>query len=687
MIGYQTLEDIEREDITIESIIKILKTNFPKSNTSRVEDAYTLASLSHEGQKRKTGEAYIHHPLYVAYFTALIKLDESSVIAALLHDTVEDTPLTLDEIKEKFGEDTAFLVDGLTKIKKVTKKVKHSQDDFETLRKLLIASTKDIRVILIKLADRMHNIMTVQALALDRQRENALETLKFYAPLADFVGINFFRKKLEDYSFKIIEPEIYEQIETYLRTNALKEGGKSINRETFITKHVAYFSKILKDYHIKGEVFGRHKGVYSIYRKLLKKHGEFLVEDIKEVNDLIGITILVNSISECYRVLGIMHSQHEHLAYLFDDYIAKPKSNGYRSIHTCLVSKEGVKTALQIKTYKMQEYNEYGPASHIYYKEKEKNVSILGSKIGFLKSLVRWRDEIKNIEYYKVDVFKDKVFVFTPNGDVKELPKGATAIDFAYLIHTNIGNACRGVKVNGVIKPLSYEVQTGDVIEVLLDKKRVKPSMDWLNFAKTPYARANIRRAFREEEAIEEQAEDEKENEESNRLQEKLEFIPFEDEERKVISEKISEANLVKIKGIENIDCSIAKCCSPIPGDDIIGHVTKTRGIRIHRKNCKELEILDYKVLLEAEWANMKKEFLTGLYIQTTSQDNTGMIKEISKLLSDMKIGIEKLDSWNNNGFNGRIAVNVTSKGQLETLIRKLKKIQKVSHVERVNIT
>ncbi|MDE2591110.1 MAG: bifunctional (p)ppGpp synthetase/guanosine-3',5'-bis(diphosphate) 3'-pyrophosphohydrolase, partial [Patescibacteria group bacterium] len=288
-----------------------------------------------------------------------------------------------------------------------------------------------------------------------------------------------------------------------------------------------------------------------------------------------------------------------------------------------------------------------------------------------------------NIEYYKVDVFKDKVFVFTPRGDVKELPQGSTAIDFAYMIHTNVGNSCKGIKVNNVIKPLDYVLHTGDVVEVLVDKKKHLPSHDWLSFVTTPYAKANIRRALRTEEEIAEDEEKEAIDEEIVEEEEKQLVTPGEKEEYI----QTEQGGVVRIKGIDNINCSIAKCCAPIPGDDIIGHVTKTRGIKIHKKDCKELSALAYKVLLEAEWVKTQQEFLTGIYVQSASQDTAQMIKDISRLLSDMKIEVKKMDSWNNNGFNGKIAINVTSKGQLDNLIKKIKRIQKVSTVERINIT
>lgn len=678
-----SIDDIEKLNIGIDDICKVLKSNFPKADIRKVREAYDFAMAAHKGQMRKTGDPYIVHPLFIAYLTAYIRLDEPAVAAALLHDVVEDTDISLKKIKDIFGEETAFLVDGLTNIRNVSKKVNILGSDFESSRKLLITSTKDVRVILIKLADRLHNILTISGLARVRRKEYAMETLKLFAPLADFVGANVFRKKLEDYSFKEIEPKIYDEINYYLQNNTIEYEGKKIPREDYILKRIEKFQDLLKSNKVRSFVFGRNKGVYSIYRKIVKKYKDYKIDYIKNVNDLIGITILVDSIPECYKTLGIVHSKYNHIQYLFDDYIARPKNNGYRSIHTCLTDSEGLKIALQIKTHKMHEYNEYGPASHIYYKQKSDDafpgIKIISSQVSFLKKLVRWKEEVQNAENYKVDIFKDKIFVLTPQREVKELPVGSTGLDFAYLIHTNLGNSCKGIKVNGVIRSLNYVLKTGDVIEVLIDKKRIKPSVDWLEFVKTPYAKSNIRKALREDEP-EEEEEDEDVEEEVEEIEKP---IKKKKEEKKIEKpEKITSS--VRIKDIDNIEYSLAKCCSPIQGDDIVAHVTKTRGIKVHLRNCPDLLKQEYKVLLEAEWRTaIKEEFKAKIYIQATG-DNAKIMQTITKLFSDLKINIEKFDVWNNDGFNSKIELCVNSKGQLEDLMRKIKKIKNISNVQRI---
>jgi len=666
--------------ITIDKVCDVLKANFPKANLNRVREAYDFAYKAHDGQLRKNGDPYITHPLYVAWLVALIKLDETSVIASLLHDALEDTAVTAEELQKKYGDDIVFLVDGLTKINTVAYNVRADAPEFESIRKLLISSTKDVRIILIKLADRLHNTITVSALTQPRRREFALETLRFYAPLADFVGVNFFRKYLEDFAFRDLEPVISEEIVEYLRKHEVKIDDKLVTYDEFITIYSNRFSALLKEHNIQVDVYGRRKGVYSIYKKILRYKGEYDGRHIQAVNDLVGISIVTSSILDCYKALGLVHATYDYVQAYFDDYIARPKSNGYRSIHTSLITERNVKIALQIKTKRMAMYNEYGPASHIYYKEKEKGLPGAGA---FLRSLMRWREEAQHAEFYKVDVFKDKIFVFTPQGDVKELPVGATPVDFAYNVHSAIGNACRGALVNGAMKPLDSQLLTGDVIEILTDKKRDKPSADWLRFVKTSEAKSFIKRALKELPAkVEtEVAFDtvviEKEIEKP---------LISEKEKRSIISEKMSEAHIVRIKGLDNIDTEIAKCCSPIPGDAIIGHVTKSRGIRIHRKECKELAKMEYKVLLEAEWLEAQNDFTVGLSIQGSSADHLRIVHDVSGVLSSMQIKVEKMDTWSTASFNAKLAVTVSSKARLDVLIKKLQRVQGISSVQRATV-
>lgn len=464
----------------------------PRANLKLLKKAYQFADAAHTGERRLSGEPLINHCLAVAALLTELKMDEKTLAAALLHDVLEKTDLTKKDLEKEFGKTVAELVDGVTVIKKVKTKTGEKYE-VENLRKLLLATAKDVRVVLIRLAEKLHNLQTIDSLPKEKQKIVISKVFDIYAPLAERLGVHHFKWQLEDWAFKFQNHKEHTRIQNYL-AETLEE------REGYIKKVVKKLSEELKKVGTDAEVYGRLKHFYSMYKKLLKYQKEGEPADLEKILDKLAIMILVGTVDECYKTLGIVHQLFRPLDREFDDYIAHPKPNGYRAIHTTVLGPEGKVVEVQIKTHKMHEYNEFGPASHTYYKEVGKREVLPTNRLSWLKSLVEWQEEVKSEKGFekalKIDVFGDRVFVFTPKGDVLDLPKGATPVDFAYAVHTELGDSCVGAKVDGKLAPLNCQLQTNQVVEILTSKNKKQPSSDWLKSAKTQAARSKIRKSL-----------------------------------------------------------------------------------------------------------------------------------------------------------------------------------------------
>ncbi|WP_288312302.1 bifunctional (p)ppGpp synthetase/guanosine-3',5'-bis(diphosphate) 3'-pyrophosphohydrolase, partial [uncultured Selenomonas sp.] len=480
------MQSIDKEPVTIESIIEAVKSYQPKANIRLIQRAYELANAAHKGQKRVSGEEYIIHPLHVAQILTELHIDDVTISAALLHDVVEDTIYTNEQVEQMFGKEVAMLVDGVTKLGRIKYKSREEQQ-LENYRKMFLAMAKDIRVIMIKLADRLHNMRTLKYMREDKQKRIAKETIEIYAPLANRLGISNIKWELEDLCLRYLEPEKY-----YDLVESVKQ--KRQERQAFIDDAIEQIKVKLKESGIKAEISGRAKHFYSIYKKMKRDN-----KDISEIYDLSAVRVLVDTVKDCYGVLGVIHAMWKPIPGRFKDYIAMPKSNGYQSLHTTVMTK-GYPLEIQIRTFKMHQVSEYGVAAHWKYKEQGRGAtagSAVDQKMSWLRQMVNLQQEFSDPREYfealKVDIFSDEVFVFTPNGDVVDLPKGSIPIDFAYRIHTEIGHHCVGAKVNGKLVPLEYKLKNGDIVSIITNKANNGPSRDWLNIVASSETRTKIR--------------------------------------------------------------------------------------------------------------------------------------------------------------------------------------------------
>jgi len=479
--------------MNLEIFCKKVKDYNPKADLKLIKKAHQFADAAHAGEKRLSGEPLIDHCLAVASLLTDLKMDEKTIAAALLHDVLEHTDITKKDLENEFGLTVAELVDGVTVIKKVrTKSGQYRQVD--NLRKLLLATAKDVRVVLIRLAEKLHNLKTIDSLPKQKQKVVISKVFDIYAPLAERLGVYHFKWQLEDLAFKFQNHQEHTRIQNYLAETREE-------RERYIKKVVKKLSGELKKVGINAEVYGRPKHFYSIYRKLMRYRREGKPSSLERILDKLALMILVDTTDECYQVLGVVHQLFHPLDREFDDYIAHPKPNGYRSLHTTILGPEGRIVEVQIKTFKMHEYNEFGPAAHIHYKEVGKGEVLPTDRLTWLRSLVKWQEDLKSEAEFekalKIDVFGDRVFVLTPKGDVLDLPKGATPVDFAYAIHTELGDSCIGAKIDGKLAPLDYKLKTNQVVEILTSKTKKLPSPDWLNFVKTQAARSKIRKSLK----------------------------------------------------------------------------------------------------------------------------------------------------------------------------------------------
>ncbi|WP_215493161.1 RelA/SpoT family protein [Fenollaria sporofastidiosus] len=712
----------------IEDLIKIIEKYMTKDEIAFVMKAYEYASEMHKDQKRKSGEPYIIHPVNVAIILADLDMDVETIISALLHDVVEDTPATYDDVKNLFTEDIANIVDGVTKLNKLNYK---SSEAFqaENLRKMILAMNNDIRVIIVKLADRLHNLRTLEYMNEEKRKQKAKETIEIYAPLAGRLGIFKIKWELEDLSLRYLDPEgYYDLVE--------KINKKRSEREKEINEIIKRISLELDKQELHYDISGRPKNFYSIYKKMKGKSKSF-----ESIYDLIAVRILVDTVKDCYAVLGIVHSMWKPLPGRFKDYIAMPKPNMYQSLHTTVISDTGEIFEIQIRTYEMHEVAEFGIAAHWKYKGGKAQGKDVDNKLDWLRQLLEWQKDLKDpkefIDTLKIDFFDDEVFVFTPNGDVVDLPEGSTPVDFAYRVHTGVGNTCVGAKVDSRIVPLNYKLKNGNIVEIITQKSSTGPSRDWLKFVKSPRARQKIKQWFKSKEkdiSIEKgkelfEREAKKlgldlnilDNEKIyhklakelsiNSISDLFASIGYGNFKEKLVINKIiniknaienigltkneddylksssskKDATGVRIDGLEGMKIKFAKCCNPVPGDEIIGFVTRGYGVSIHRKDCTNIaNLLDSDRCLEAEWdVAASEKFLANVTIRAV--DRTGILSEITAMAKEAGIGIQSLSAKSNtiSDIFIYLTFEVSGREELDKMMQKLKTINGVLDVYR----
>ena len=716
----------------IDSLIELVKKNNPDADTELILKAYHLADGAHKDQKRLSGEAYIIHPVSVAYILAEYKMDTETIVAAILHDVIEDTSYTYDDIKEMFNEQVADLVEGVTKIGKIEYQSKE-ESQAENLRKMVLAMSKDIRVILIKLVDRLHNMRTLEYMKESKQIEKSRETLDIYAPIANRLGIQTIKAELEDLALKYLDPDGYYDL-------VKKVKMKKQSREEYINKVIKILEKKIDEVGIEAKIYGRSKHFYSIYRKMKAQNRNF-----DEIYDLIAVRVIVDSVKDCYVVLGIVHTQWKPIPGRFKDYIAMPKPNMYQSIHTTVIGPNGDPFEIQIRTKEMHETAEYGIAAHWKYKEgiTDSNNKELRyeNKMSWLRQILEWQKELDNandlVETIKVDLLNEEVYVFTPQGKVVELPMGSCPLDFAYRIHSDVGNSCVGAKVNGKIVPLNYTLNNGDIVEIMTSKNSNGPSRDWLNFTKSAHARNKIRQYFKKEEKEEniakgktmlereikrEGLQDAKllSTSELEVVSDKMGYKTLSDfyaaigysgvkigtvlqkmrllfpkefpepEEEVVIKKtaKLKKSNSsVIVAGHNEIDVRFSKCCNPVPGDKIVGYITVGRGISVHRTDCPNvLGMTDPSRIVDVEWNKFGIGGSFTAEIQIKAREKQGLLIEISKIFLEMNIPLTALTARNEKGEFDYFSATfeVKTRRELNLLIKNLNKIPEIISIHRV---
>ena len=726
----------EMNPVTIDTILEAVKRYQPNADTDLIRRAYELADAAHKGQKRVSGEDYIIHPLAVAKILTDLQIDDITISAAILHDVVEDTTHTLDEMRELFGDEVAMLIDGVTKLGRIQYKSKEEQQ-LESYRKMFLAMAKDIRVIMIKLADRLHNMRTLKYMREDKQKRIARETIEIYAPLANRLGISNVKWELEDLCLRYLDPKAY-----YALVESVKQ--KRQERQAFIDEAHEQIVEKLEEAHITAEIQGRAKHFYSIYKKMKRDQ-----KDISEIYDLSALRVLVDSVKDCYGVLGIIHAMWKPLPGRFKDYIAMPKSNGYQSLHTTVICR-GYPLEIQIRTFAMHKVSEYGVAAHWKYKEAGKSVGATreyDQKMSWLRQMVSLQHELDDPREYfealKVDVFSDEVFVFTPKGDVVDLPKGSIPIDFAYRIHTEVGHHCVGAKVNSKIVPLEYKLKNGDIVSIITNKSNNGPSRDWLNIVASSETRTKIRSWFKKQRKEENIARGmdmmEKEAkhlgyvpkeilkpERLELLAKKLNIPQVNDLLASIgyggitlngilgkliemhkqdlqkatppdISQMLSElkqplknrkkkaSHGILVEGEGGFLVRLARCCNPIPGDPITGYITRGRGVSVHRSDCPNLlNDMDFSRVIEVNW-DVGLDKVYTVQIEIVCNDKTGMLAELFALPAEMKVNISSLTAKANKSNKTSLVTmgldvrNSQQVAQIMTKIRRMKDVYSVS--------
>ena len=741
----KSMSDFTSPEDLYQELISSVRKYHPSADISMIQKAYEVAREAHKDQKRKSGEPYIIHPLCVAIILADLELDKETIVAGLLHDAVEDTWMTYEEVEKEFGSEVALLVDGVTKLGQLNYSKDKVELQAENLRKMFLAMAKDIRVILIKLADRLHNMRTLQYMKPEKQLEKARETMDIYAPIAMRLGISKIKVELDDLSLKYLKPEVYYDLVDKI---ALRKS----EREEFVNSIVRQVKQHMDDAGIKSQVDGRIKHFFSIYKKMVNQD-----KTIDQIYDLFAVRILVDTVKDCYGALGVIHEMYKPIPGRFKDYIAMPKPNMYQSLHTTLIGPNGQPFEIQIRTYEMHKTAEYGIAAHWKYKESSDGKVPVGKqeeeKLNWLRQILEWqRDMSDNREFMSLlkndlNLFADNVYCFTPQGDVKTLPTGSTPIDFAYSVHSAVGNRMVGARVNGKLVPIEYEIQNGDRIEIITSQNSQGPSRDWLKLVKSTQAKNKINQWFKKElkednilkgkEMLAQYAKTKgykignymknqyldvvmhkygfrdwdsvlaaighgglKEGQVFNKLLEAYE----KENKKKITDEEVLEAaaeaqeklHIAKskggiiVRGIHDVAVRFSKCCSPIPGDEIVGFVTRGRGITIHRTDCVNvlnMSEADRTRLIDAEWqetdSRAAEKYTAELQIYANNR--TGLLVDLAKIFTERKIDLKNINSRISKQDKATISVSfeVGSKEELASLVEKIRQVESVQDVER----
>ncbi|MDD3251958.1 MAG: bifunctional (p)ppGpp synthetase/guanosine-3',5'-bis(diphosphate) 3'-pyrophosphohydrolase [Lachnospiraceae bacterium] len=729
-----------------QDLIRSIRKYHPSDDISMVEKAYRLASDAHKDQKRKSGEPYIIHPLCVAIILADLELDKETIVAGILHDVVEDTILTLDEVEKEFGSEVALLVDGVTKLTQLSWSMDKVEIQAENLRKMFLAMAKDIRVILIKLADRLHNMRTLQYMRPEKQKEKARETMDIYAPIAHRLGISKIKVELDDLSLKYLQPEVYYEL-------AEKISLRQDAREAFVEQIVAEVSEHMKEASIDAKVDGRVKHFFSIYKKMVNQD-----KTLDQIYDLFAVRIIVETVKDCYAALGVIHELYKPIPGRFKDYIAMPKPNMYQSLHTTLIGSNGQPFEIQIRTFEMHRTAEYGIAAHWKYKESGSGTVAAGdeeAKLSWLRQILEWqRDMSDNKEFLSLiksdlDLFSDSVYCFTPTGDVKNLPSGSTPIDFAYAIHSAVGNKMVGARVNGKLVTIDYVIQNGDRIEIITSQNSKGPSRDWLGLVKSTQAKNKINQWFKNElkednilkgkELIDRYCKakginfpDINKPEFQEKVMARYAFRDWEsvlasighgglkegqiinkmlEEQTKKQKKEVTDKNIldgigdmtnkvpvskksksgIVVKGIDDIAVRFSRCCSPVPGDEIVGFVTRGRGVSIHRTDCVNIINLpadERARLIDAEWQTPESDDSKERYsteIQIYANNRIGMFVDISKVFTERQIDITSMNVRTSKQGKATIIMTFDIHGveELNRLTDKLRQIEGVLDIGR----
>ena len=741
------MSDFTSPEVLYEELLACVRKYHPSADLSMIEKAYRIAKNAHEGQFRKSGEPYIIHPLCVAIILADLELDKETIVAGLLHDAVEDTIMTTEEIQQEFGAEVALLVDGVTKLGQLSYSADKVELQAENLRKMFLAMAKDIRVILIKLADRLHNMRTLQYMKPEKQQEKARETMDIYAPIAMRLGISKVKVELDDLALKYLKPDVYYDL-------VEKINLKKSEREDYVNQVVGQVKRHMEDAGIKAQVDGRIKHFFSIYRKMVNQD-----KTIDQIYDLFAVRILVDTVKDCYAALGVIHEMYKPIPGRFKDYIAMPKPNMYQSLHTTLIGPKGQPFEIQIRTFEMHKTAEYGIAAHWKYKESSDGKKPIGireeEKLNWLRQILEWQKDMSdNKEFLSLlkndlDLFADNVYCFTPQGDVKTLPNGSTPIDFAYSVHSAVGNNMVGARVNGKLVPIEYVINNGDRIEIITSQNSQGPSRDWLKIVKSTQAKNKINQWFKQElkednilkgkEMLQQYAKAKgyhlseytkskymeavmrkygfrdwdsvlaaighgglKEGQVLNKLREAYEKEHVQQiTDEQILAEMNSNQERerrsktksgIVVKGIHDVAVRFSKCCSPIPGDEIVGFVTRGRGVSIHRTDCVNVlnmtEIDRYR-LIEAEWqqpedkAEAPEKYLAEIVIYANNR--TGLLADISKIFTERKLDLRSINSRTSKREKASIAMSfdIGSKEELNSLITTIRQVESVLDVER----
>ena len=748
----KTMEDFTSPEELYQELIKSVNRYHPSDDISMIEKAYQVASEAHKNQKRKSGEPYIIHPLCVAIILADLDLDKETIVAGLLHDSVEDTIMTPEKLREEFGEEVEELVDGVTKLGQLSYDADKVEVQAENLRKMFLAMAKDIRVILIKLADRLHNMRTLQYMPDKKKIEKARETMDIYAPIAQRLGISRVKVELDDLSLKYLEPDVYYDL-------VEKVSLKKEERQAFVDQIVEDVRTHIENAGIKAEIYGRAKHFFSIYKKMVNQQ-----KSMDQIFDLFAVRIIVESVKDCYAALGIIHEMYKPIPGRFKDYIAMPKENMYQSLHTTLIGPGGVPFEIQIRTVQMHKVAEYGIAAHWKYKEASEGKKSSDKKSGkgtndgqeekltWLRQILEWQQDLTdNKEFLSLikndlDLFSDRVYCFTPAGDVKSLPAGSTPVDFAYSIHSAVGNRMVGARINGRLVPIDYQIQNGDRIEVITSQNAKGPSRDWLKIVRSTQARNKINQWFKQElkeenivrgrelvyaypkargaqpaELIKPEYVEAvlakygfkdwdavlaaighgglKEGQVVNKLMERWQ----KDHDKQITDQQILEENApgrektrparkksgIIVKGLDDVAVRFGKCCSPVPGDDIVGYITRGRGVTIHRVDCINIRTIpenEKARLIDADWQAGEEQGLYMTDIKIYATNRTGLLVDITRIFTERQIDLAMINSRTTRQGLATIEIEfeIRGKDELHMLVEKVRQVESVIDIERV---